>query len=327
MRVIAGSGRSGTTWVLDCLADANALRPVFEPLHPARSEIGARYAYKLIEPGESHPELQHYFEEIQSSHHWSTWTTYRSSLERLFPRRAKLFSLEELRRARYHWRQLLKNFWTLQRAARRDEPLIKCIRANLALGWLVKSLGARVVMIVRHPCAVVESQHRLGTNGRAWNPSPVLDRFRADRRFNECTQGAYLELMNQKLTTLEALTLLWVMENKWAVDRAADYGYSLVSYEELLAEPETQWLRICKALSLAHVPTLINLQRPSQQSSRDLLAHGTTPDTTWVRRFGTDQLAQIQRVLDETHFDLYRVGSTHPDMPLAHSVSEARHDL
>jgi len=34
MKLIAGSGRSGTTWVLDALADANDLRPVFEPLHP-----------------------------------------------------------------------------------------------------------------------------------------------------------------------------------------------------------------------------------------------------------------------------------------------------
>jgi hypothetical protein len=33
-RVVAGYGRSGTTWVQDVLAISNELRPVFEPLHP-----------------------------------------------------------------------------------------------------------------------------------------------------------------------------------------------------------------------------------------------------------------------------------------------------
>ena len=32
--IIAGSGRSGTTWVLDAVAEANQLRTKFEPLGP-----------------------------------------------------------------------------------------------------------------------------------------------------------------------------------------------------------------------------------------------------------------------------------------------------
>ena len=62
MRLIAGSGRSGTTWVQDALAAANDLRPVFEPLHPAVSEIGARYAYRALSRNDEHPELQRFLQ-------------------------------------------------------------------------------------------------------------------------------------------------------------------------------------------------------------------------------------------------------------------------
>src|SRR5262245_32752648 len=50
IRIIAGSGRSGTTWVQDVLADANALRPIFEPLHPLAVPQADPFAYRYLRP-------------------------------------------------------------------------------------------------------------------------------------------------------------------------------------------------------------------------------------------------------------------------------------
>ena len=58
IRFIAGSGRSGTTWIQDALAAANGLRPVFEPLHPYLSDIGGRYAHRAMSADEEHAELK-----------------------------------------------------------------------------------------------------------------------------------------------------------------------------------------------------------------------------------------------------------------------------
>ncbi|MGH8249938.1 MAG: hypothetical protein ACREVI_04450 [Steroidobacteraceae bacterium] len=324
MRLIAGSGRSGTTWVLDCLADANGLRPVFEPLHPARSAVGSRYAYRLIEPGEAHPDLEAYLSEVQRRTYRSSWTTYRSPRDRLFPPVSRLFSFRELKRTQYRWRRLLPSVWTHYQASRREESLIKCIRANLALGWLVKSVGASAIVIVRHPCAVVESQHRLGTRGSVWDPWPILERFRADRKFNERTGGVYLGLMRANLSKLEALTLLWVIENQWVVDRAAEYGYCLVHYEDLLSEPDIQWPRICEALALKNVPSQARLQRPSQQSSSKAADRATTPEAKWVGRLDAGQLAEVQGILDQAGFRLYEVGNTRPVMKVHNRMNPGR---
>lgn len=312
MRLIAGSGRSGTTWVLDCLADANGLRPIFEPLHPARTEIGARYANRLIEPEDSHPELQFFLETIQDIRYWSLWTTYRSPRDRLFPRVASLTSRREFKRVQYRWSQFLRNFQPLHRAAQRREPLIKCIRANLALGWLVKNFRARAIMIVRHPCAVVESQLRLGDTGRAWNPWPIIDGFRDDQQFNTRTRGAYLKLLESKLTKLEALTLVWVIENQLAVNRAAELGYTVIFYEDLIASPDIQWRRICEALELENLPTPGSLRRPSQQASSENLTRVMPHDAKWMTRLEPGQLVQVQRILNESDCELYDLRHSHP---------------
>ena len=62
--IIAGSGRSGTTWIQDVLAEANQLRTVFEPLHPQGVSRARGLAYRYIEADEESPDLQHYFDDL-----------------------------------------------------------------------------------------------------------------------------------------------------------------------------------------------------------------------------------------------------------------------
>lgn len=64
--IIAGSGRSGTTWVLDSLADVNRMRTVFEPLNPAGAPAAAPMAYQYIEAAADAPELMAFMERVFS---------------------------------------------------------------------------------------------------------------------------------------------------------------------------------------------------------------------------------------------------------------------
>ena len=57
-RIILGSGRSGTTSVQDCLAQANHLRPIFEPLHEGESELGRRFAHRMLAAADENEELE-----------------------------------------------------------------------------------------------------------------------------------------------------------------------------------------------------------------------------------------------------------------------------
>ena len=85
MKLIAGSGRSGTTWVLDSLAKANGLRPVFEPLHPHVSEVGNRYAHRALRASDPCPDLEQFFSEVVAGRALPLWTQYRRQIRWLLP--------------------------------------------------------------------------------------------------------------------------------------------------------------------------------------------------------------------------------------------------
>jgi hypothetical protein len=309
MRFIAGSGRSGTTWVQDALAEANNLRPVFEPLHPAVSEIGARYAYRALAADDEHPELKAFLRLAAAGRQHKWWTQYRLPGDRLVPR---LRNLTTVKGAKVQYRQRLK-FWrerqALAEASRRSVPLVKCIRTNLMLGWLTRQCGARVMLIVRHPGAVVESQFRLGSD-QTWDPGPVLERYRQDARLDELTRGRYQRLLAQNLSRIEALTACWVIENQWPIAQAPADGVEVVFYERLRSQPEIEWRRACEALDLATIPPTSVLARPSQQSSTG--AEAITSDAKWLRTLTREQIDLMQGVLDEVGFDAYDMRGGEP---------------
>ncbi len=306
MRIIAGSGRSGTTWLLDCLADANDLRPMFEPLHQKVTPLGPKYAYKAIIPGESCPELEDYLRRISRGDYSSWWVTYRGRTDLLIPGLSNLRSVGDLGLMYRRWRRFLKDRPAMRAASRRQGTLIKIIRGNLALGWLTQTLGARSVLLIRHPCAVVESQRRLGD---IWNPQPILERFRNDARLEEISAGRYRELLETPLSPIEALTLIWIIENQIPVERATSYGYPVIPYEDLADATKRPWQRICAALGLSALPEEAHVHKPSQQASnrRPGSYHSAPREPRWMGKLGTDDLRKIQGLLDRLECRLYDV--------------------
>ncbi len=309
LRFIVGSGRSGTTWVQDALADANNLRPVFEPLHPAVSDIGARYAYRALAAEDPEPDLEQFFDEAAAGRKYRLWTLYRLPGGSLVPQTRHMTTLEGIKTEYRRRLRFLRERSALAAAARRPVPLIKCIRANLMLGWLSQRCGARVVLMVRHPGAVVESQFRLGRDVN-WNPVPILDRYRKDARLHELTGGRYRSLLARKMSRIEALTANWVIENQWPIAHAADDGVEVVYYERLKSVPEREWRTVCRALHLANIPAAEALARPSQQSSNG--SSGAKGAPKWLRALTREQIGLIQGVLDEVGFRTYDMRSAEP---------------
>lgn len=311
MRIIAGSGRSGTTWVLDCLADANDLRPIFEPLHQKVTPLGPKYAFKAIVPGESCPDLEAYLQRLARGEYSSWWVTYRGRTDLLIPGLTNLRSGKDMSLMYRRWCRFLKDRSTLHAASQRQGTLIKMIRGNLALGWLTRTLGARAILLLRHPCAVVESQNRLGD---IWDPAPVLERFRRDARLEELSGGRYRELLETRMSTLESLTLIWIIENQIPVERATQYGYSVVPYEDLADAAKRPWQNICASLALSALPEQARVHKPSQQAAnRRSSGYGAAPRRPkWMGTLEADDLRKIQRLLDKLECRLYDVTQSGP---------------
>lgn len=308
MKLIAGSGRSGTTWILDSLATANNLRPVFEPLHPYMSEAGERYAHRALTANSECPDLEAFLAEVCAGRVAPLWTKYRRQMRWFLPPPEKFSTRRDFGRTIRHWGKFVRDFPQLAAAARRTEPIVKCIRANLMLEWLVQSQGWKVVLVVRHPAAVIESELR-----GSWNAEFALDRFRKDETLHVETGGRYRSMLERMLTPIEALAARWVIENQWIVERAETVGYTVVHYEHLRSSPEVAWPMVVRGLGVDRMPNPALLEIPSQQSAPRTL--GTEPlsrRTGWQTALTPEQLCAIQGVLDSAECDMYSIDNHEP---------------
>jgi hypothetical protein len=308
MRLIAGSGRSGTTWVQDAIATANGLRPVFEPLHPYVSDIGNRYAHCALSADDVEPELERFLSEVCAGRSNRLWTQYRRRGHWLLPPPSEFESKQDAARVYNQWAKFLKELPRLAMAARRAQPLVKCIRANLMLGWLSRRLGWKVVLVVRHPGAVIESELRSG-----WNARFALDRFRRDATLHRLTGDRYRGLLGRNLSPVEEFAVRWVIENQWVTESAPENGVTVVHYEHLKSAPEVEWRRVRVALGLDWAPPREVLARPSQQSApKRSAARAIKSAPRWISALSREQASEIQGVLEIADVALYSMSDPEP---------------
>ena len=126
--LLAGSGRSGTTWLGRIINHANTYRDVFEPFHPHRVRVLAGW-----------PVMRYLAIDAEESEH-----------------RAVILQLLAGK---------VRGPWTdaYNRKAFAKARLIKAIRANLLLGWTRRHCPQlKLLFALRHPCAVAHSRLKLG---------------------------------------------------------------------------------------------------------------------------------------------------------------------
>ncbi|MHC4562003.1 MAG: sulfotransferase domain-containing protein [Planctomycetota bacterium] len=126
--LVAGSARSGTTWVSDIINHQNEYRYIFEPLHPSVLPAGCDcLERKYLRPDEDAPALLRFMNDVFSGRIHNAWV----------------------------------NGQNRKRIARRR--LVKTIRTNLMLKWIrVHFPNMPIVLLLRHPCAVANSRLRIG---------------------------------------------------------------------------------------------------------------------------------------------------------------------
>jgi hypothetical protein len=212
---IAGSGRSGTTW-LGQLVDAVArTSSVFEPLHPDRVRL-SRATVELM-----HSNTRPYLSPDETSRTWS-----------------KL--IDHIYRGRYDndWtRQGFEGIaahWTLGdhlRDAMADKRVVKAIRSNLLIGWLARTTDVKVVYLIRHPCSTILSQK---TAGWAMDPRGLL----ASRRLVQDHLVGFDWLGEGEFASeAERRAVFWSIENLVPLRQAGSEGFHLVTYEDLVRDP------------------------------------------------------------------------------------------
>lgn len=125
---LAGSGRSGTTWLSEIINYRNEYRYIFEPFYKDKVDICKNFRRKqYLRPNDDSEEYLEPAKAILTGGLRSAWSD------------------------RFNRKHLVRR------------RLIKDIRANLMLGWMHANFPeVPKILILRHPCAVTHSRLKLG---------------------------------------------------------------------------------------------------------------------------------------------------------------------
>jgi hypothetical protein len=245
---VAGSGRSGTTWLQELINHRRDHRVIFEP-----------YARSVV------PFCEHL--------HWRQYIREADDSPEFLAPMNKILSGD------------FRNDWTDQYNERKvyEKRLVKDIRGNLLLYWLHKlHPSIPIVYIMRHPCAVIASQLRMG-----WrlNAGSLLEQ----RELVEDFLSPLADLLRRAPANLDHLTLVWCVENYIPLLQFRPGEMLLVFYEELLQHPEREIKRIFGFLG-----------RPVESSAFEQFARPSAEARRWSAVFrGTGLLDSWRNHLDE----------------------------
>jgi len=204
--LLASSGRSGSTWLSDVVADAFGCRVLFEPLRPKRLRPpeATLWGY-YVDPAVADSGLE-------------------TSLGRILAGRVRDEWVD-----RFNTRRISRN------------RLVKEIRATNLLPWVVAHFrNVPVVYLLRHPVSVAVSATALG-----WDPClddflgqrPLMDGplLRHAGVIARLAAGADL---------FERHVLRWCLENVVPVELLPAGSVHVVFYEALVEDPEGEFHRL-----------------------------------------------------------------------------------
>lgn len=223
--VVAGPGRSGTTWLAELLGRLAPARLVFEPLH-RRVVRGRMHALRYLRPDTRDPRLKLFWTRVFADAVPGRWVRHLDAGH-----------------------------------AAPDYLLAKPIRANLMLGWLRARFPAvPVVYITRHPCAVVASRIRRGWPAQA----PFRLAYRQPQLRCDHLAGV-TAFCNRLRGELDYHAALWAIETRVALSDAERWGILVVRYEDLVEHRNAELHRVAGHLGVPFRPLADEVWgRPSQ---------------------------------------------------------------
>jgi Sulfotransferase family len=289
--IISGSGRSGTTWVLDAIAESNGLRTIFEPLNPGVVPEAGGFANRYIREDEHRPDLESFMDKTFSGNLKSLWANYRIRPDRLSIKCNNPGTLI------FNYKLLVSHYFKYRKTSRHKGLIVKFIRANLMLGWIFRMYQPKILLLMRHPGAVAASKMQLG--GANWSHESVLRVYMKDEKLFSDYLFNFRDILFKRLSPVAAHTIIWCIENMIPLQRAQKKNYCLVFYEDLILNRHLEWRKIIDFLGLSRIPDREMLIRPSQQVSTEM-RNKTFDDQQigrWMKSFDQSQLIELDEML------------------------------
>lgn len=259
-RFLAGSGRSGTTWLQEIACRAGNLRPVFEPFFAERVKAFSDLPQgRYIASNSKDEDLARRVRPVLTGEFRSPWSDHLGSAVR-------------------------------KRAV--DGRVVKDIRTLSWLGWLATNFpDLRVAHVIRHPLAVASSSSELG-----WRANH-FDRMIGNATLVERHLGDQIDFLRRVETDWERAVAGWCIENLVAVRETKDLAnVARFSYEALVAdEHEVQRYLTHFAITPSEKVVMGRASKLSRPNSPAKKVGYATP--YWKTGLGAEKLATAMAII------------------------------
>jgi hypothetical protein len=259
--LVAGTARSGTTWLGDIIAGQIPCRIMFEPFNADRVPDYRQFnRFQYMRPHDVNARLTRFAKSVMTGRIRDAWVDRRS--ERI------LFAFR----------------------------LIKEIRVSLMLKWLHAQFPCvPLLFVIRHPCAVVQSRMALGWATDAdiepcLSQPALVDDFLQDK----------LDVIRRANTPEEKHAVVWAIAHCVPLQQFTRGELTTVFYEDLCTQPEIELPRIFSAIQQPFNPkTLSRLHIPSSTStSRSAILTGKDRVGQWKVSLSTAQIDRILKIVE-----------------------------
>jgi hypothetical protein len=259
--LVAGTARSGTTWLGDVLSSQLRGRVMFEPFHPGKIEQFRPFNYfQYMRPDEPDEALRSYAERVLTGAIRHPWID--REVDCLFPRCR----------------------------------VIKEVRANLFLKWIRRAFpDTPMLLIVRHPCAVALSRMQLH-----WATDDDIAPFLSQPKLVADFLGDRMDIVRSATTTAAKHALIWSVHHLVPLQQFEPNELTVVFYEDLCLRPDTEIPRIFRAIGRDFDRTAFRAaDRPSATAQpTSAVVAGTDRVSGWTSALSSRQIEQVLAVVD-----------------------------
>lgn len=269
--ILAGIGRSGTTWVGDIINHKNNYRVLFEPFHPKMVKEAKDFKYiQYLHPNTKIKKLQRQANKILTG------------------------NIEE-------------NEWINRNNEFSDEYnsiLIKEIRCNLMLGWLQKiSSFSPIVLVIRHPLQVLSSWKKLNWIDDQWVNIEYLDDILSNKILLE-DFPVITATLNQIDPTdyVQNFVFRWGVFNLVPLTHLKLNNAYILFYENLVTNYKNEVISLFdylqESFGFSDLEKLINTSSSTNFNHRNFTQDRIKLIDSWKDEFSTENINKTEEILD-----------------------------
>jgi hypothetical protein len=277
---LASAGRSGSTWVSNIINYQNQYRYMFEPFHSKYVEICKKFNYRqYLRPENNEEKYLNPAKQIVSGRIRDKW------IDRF---NKKLFC---------------------------KDRLIKDIRANLLLKWLKDNFPEmKIVLLLRHPLAVVNSRMKLG-----WGSN--IKHFIKQKDLIEDYLDPFIKEIKSAESEFDKQIFSWCIENYVPLKQFNKKEIHVTYYEDFCVNPEETIKSLFGFLNIEFKEKImekIHIPSPEVRAESAILTGDNLIDK-WKKSYDKNQVKKAVDLL--SIFDLDEIYSSN-SLPISSKVQE-----